>query len=110
MTNPPDKCKKGHRRCTQTKCGYYLCGDCKDCETCHARPYEINTSCQRCLACENVPDSLRWDDPTKTEDRQAVTQDEELKKALLKALIVSAAQELQNMEQDKGKEVVIHGK
>ena len=60
-TEPPKNLRIWHRRCTQSQCGFYLNGGCHDCETCKARPYEINTECNRCLNCENILNSLRWD-------------------------------------------------
>jgi hypothetical protein len=51
------------RRCTQTKCFYFLKGGCKACSECKAESYVINTECMRCLACENNSNALRFDDP-----------------------------------------------
>lgn len=50
------------RRCGQSKCIYYQKGGCKSCEECKEQSYVINTSCNKCLSCENVPNSLRWGD------------------------------------------------
>ena len=61
-TTPPKRLRECHRRCTQTQCGHYLNGGCKDCEQCKARPYEINVGCERCYACENIPNELRFGD------------------------------------------------
>lgn len=52
------------RRCTQTKCDFYLQGGCKNCSKCKAEPYHINTACGKCLRCEGVPNELRWGDNT----------------------------------------------
>jgi len=48
------------RRCNQTKCGYYLQGGCQSCDDCNAKPFIINTNCDRCLSCEGEADVLRF--------------------------------------------------
>ena len=62
QATPPKRLREGHKRCTQTQCGFYLNGGCKECEQCKARPYEINVECERCYACENMPNELRFGD------------------------------------------------
>lgn len=64
-TEPPKELMNGHRRCTQTQCGFYQSGHCQSCQkgsNCSARPYEINESCKSCLSCENTPNYLRFGD------------------------------------------------
>ena len=64
-TTPPNQLKRGHRRCTQTECGFYRSGHCQSCQkghNCSARPYEINVSCKACLDCEGKPGYLRFGD------------------------------------------------
>jgi hypothetical protein len=53
---------KEFRRCQQTQCGFFQKGGCKSCADCNAAPFNVRKSCDRCDACENVSDSLRWDD------------------------------------------------
>jgi len=72
MIEPPKKLRKQHRRCRQAQCGYYLGGGCQSCSECSARPYEINTSCVRCLDCENIPDALRWGDNKEKKEEMKV--------------------------------------
>lgn len=50
------------RRCQQIQCGFFKTGGCKACADCKADSFNIRKSCQRCNSCENVEDSLRWDD------------------------------------------------
>lgn|SRR3990167_5013786 len=51
---------KTHRRCTQTQCLHYVNGGCQVCEDCHAAPFVLTKTCDRCLDCEGVPNALRW--------------------------------------------------
>jgi hypothetical protein len=106
----PVKKDTERRRCTQTKCTFYLEGGCKSCqdEACHAEPYIINTSCNRCLSCENVPGAIRWDDPKADKQKigQAVQQEISEEEAL-KYLIAAAALRLKELEESK-KEVIKH--
>ena len=37
-------------------------GGCKSCSECSAEPNIIKVDCSVCLACEGLPDMLRWDD------------------------------------------------
>lgn len=62
------------RRCTQTKCGYYLQGGCQSCDDCKAKPFIINIGCQRCLSCEGEEDVLRFGS-----DKQKIAESEMLK-------------------------------
>ena len=64
--------KMEHRRCGQTKCGFYLNGGCRTCESCKAKSYDINTQCARCLRCESVPNELRWVDKKIQKDRDRI--------------------------------------
>ena len=62
-----------HRRCAQTRCGYYLNGGCKECDGCKAKSLIINPLCQRCIKCEGVEDELRFGDKdTKTKESELV--------------------------------------
>lgn len=87
------------RRCTQTKCNFYLNGGCKNCEDCNEEPYNINTKCQRCMDCENVPDSLRWGDKTKKKEAESITP--ELEKKFLQEIIMAAEKRLGQLENNK---------
>lgn len=61
----------------QVQCGFYKQGFCQTCESCKARPYEINESCQSCLSCESRPNYLRFgDDELQEELKQAERQQE----------------------------------
>ena len=82
---PSFKVGRSKRRCGQTKCGYFLQGNCKACETCKSEPFIIKTNCQRCLACENIPNVLRWDDGNE-QIKQAILEQEKVKQ-LLKELM-----------------------
>ena len=81
-----------HRRCTRVECAYYINGGCKNCESCGSEEYTINKTCERCLACENIPDSLRWG------DKHAV----ELK--ALKELILMIHERLDEIAQEQKEE------
>ena len=65
------KLKKGelendtHRRCQQIKCEFFTNGGCKKCDDCGSASYEINKTCLRCIKCEGIRDSLRWNDGKK---------------------------------------------
>lgn len=48
------------RRCNQIKCFYYLNGNCKFCDNCKAKPYNIDTKCDVCLSCECEEGSIRF--------------------------------------------------
>lgn len=61
------------RRCTQEQCEFYLRGGCKACKDCKSESLIINTHCAKCLACENVPGALRWDDPKTNKVLQVVS-------------------------------------
>lgn len=61
--------KNNHRRCQQTKCAYFLKGNCQNCEDCKAEPYLINTHCTRCIACEGKEDELRWGEKIAKKER-----------------------------------------
>ena len=50
------------RRCTQTKCSFYTQGGCKNCKTCNAEPYNINTKCRDCIMCESEDGHIRFGD------------------------------------------------
>lgn len=110
----PEKIRKNNkkeienRRCAQTRCSYYLQGGCKTCQDskCHAAPYVINTSCNRCLSCENVPGALRWDDPKRPESKIGQTQ-EITEEQALKYLIAAATLKLMEIQQKKEQEKVI---
>lgn len=66
-----------HHRCTQTKCAYYLHGGCRNCDDCGSEPYEMQNSCDRCYACEHIPDALRWGDKNWVAIQEAQRQREE---------------------------------
>lgn len=96
------------RRCTQVQCSYYLQGGCKSCqdETCLAEPYIINTSCSRCLSCENVPGALRWDDPNAGKiGQQQPVMTPELEKEIMEAIVQGAKNRLNELEKQKPIEV-----
>lgn len=50
------------RRCSQVNCRFYVQGDCKCCESCSAPSFILSKKCSRCLACENIPNQLRWNE------------------------------------------------
>jgi hypothetical protein len=62
MMDPSQFEDEEFRRCQQLQCGFFTQGGCKPCADCKAGPFNIRKSCERCCACEEVPDSLRWDD------------------------------------------------
>lgn len=78
------------RRCQQLNCGYFVNGGCKKCDECNAKPFHINTSCNSCLCCENVQDSLRWGDNEQFNEQK---QEQELK---LAELIFKIVEEIEN--------------
>jgi len=49
------------RKCQQQECSMLHNGECQNCEVCGTKPTIINTSCEKCMCCENVLNSLRWD-------------------------------------------------
>jgi len=57
------------RACGQKQCGYNVQGGCKSCSECSAGPNVIAVSCSVCLACETLPDMLRWDDERLEKER-----------------------------------------
>ena len=48
-------------KCDQIKCGYNICGGCRPCKTCSAKPHEINEDCDTCWNCHSDEGILRWD-------------------------------------------------
>ena len=62
-TEPPKRLRKGHRRCSQIQCSFYIglvkTEGCPVCSKCGARPFEINESCSTCINCESIPNCLR---------------------------------------------------
>ena len=62
------------RRCTQTKCDFFIDGGCKPCESCNSQPFVLNKSCSRCLRCESVPMALRWDDDKINKLKEQISQ------------------------------------
>lgn len=59
-TDPLTEETATHRRCTQIQCGFYTQGGCLACDDCKSDPFVLNKTCDRCLDCEGVPESLRW--------------------------------------------------
>jgi len=57
------------RPCGQKQCSYNVRGGCKSCSDCGSEPNVIAVSCSVCLACENLPDMLRWDDERLEKER-----------------------------------------
>ena len=64
-----DEVKQGgyvdNRKCQQKQCIYNQFGGCHACAECGEAPNTIKCGCSVCLACENIPDMLRWDNGTK---------------------------------------------
>ena len=59
-------------KCEQKKCGFYKKG-CKKCESCGAKPHEVNERCETCYACEYKQGKLRWgNQDVKEEIKQAI--------------------------------------
>jgi len=73
------------RRCTQVQCSFYTQGGCKNCDECKSEPYTIKRDCQRCLACEGVPNSIRWGDAHKRAEMMMKHKSEE-QRALMEAI------------------------
>jgi len=51
--------------CNQERCGFNIHGGCKSCSQCDTNPNVINQKCGRCVACETIPNSCRWDEDLK---------------------------------------------
>lgn len=79
--------EKTHRRCTQTNCKFYREGGCKSCEKCNAEPFVLKKSCSKCLACENVPNSLRFSDENSEKEMISQVEQEELMAQHVAAII-----------------------
>ena len=58
---------KHFSRCRQTQCSFFRNGGCQECADCKTEPFLIKKSCDRCVRCEKVPNSLRWGDKKETE-------------------------------------------
>lgn len=55
--------KKKMRECNQINCEFLkLKQGCRKCFFCSAQPFIVADDCPTCYDCENIPNSLRWDD------------------------------------------------
>lgn len=85
-----------NKRCTQTKCDFYINGGCKQCSVCSAKPYEINKDCKSCLDCMNKPDGLRFEVDDDNDDEESP----EDKLKTLKVMKRLIDQEIENLESE----------
>jgi hypothetical protein len=90
--------KSDDRRCTQVQCGFYTQGGCKSCDDCKSEPYIIGTTCRRCIACEGVPNCLRWGEKKFSEEEQKQIN------RILEAMVAVANSQQPEPEQPKKKE------
>lgn len=82
----------------QDKCGFNQNGlGCRRCAVCNTSPLFVKDGCQRCDACENIENSLRWDDVDVAKDL-----DKELDKVIEKLQGV-----LNNLEKEKDRRTEI---
>ena len=51
------------RKCQQMQCDFNRDGGCHACAECQTESNMIKPDCSVCLACEGLPNMLRWDDP-----------------------------------------------
>ncbi len=90
--NKKKEIKTNDRRCTQIQCSFYLRGGCRECDECKADSYIINTDCQKCLSCENIPGNLRWGENQDREENTPLTQSEQDR---ITAVLKEAAERLE---------------
>ena len=64
------------RRCTQTKCLFFLKGGCPTCRKCGAESFVLDITCKKCLDCESIPGESRDSDFTQ---RQPLAQTQSIK-------------------------------
>ena len=50
------------RKCKQMRCDFNKIEGCRACAECQTESNMIKPDCSVCLACEGLPDMLRWDD------------------------------------------------
>ena len=71
--------KKTYSDCNQKQCGHYKTGTCKKCESCGAKPNQVDNKCQTCFDCEYKPGCVRWDNKDQKNTNEEKMSNEEAK-------------------------------